>query len=431
MNILLVTNTFTPHVGGVARSVTAFTEEYRRRGHKVMTIAPEFEDQPEQEDNVFRVQAWQKFNASDFSVALPVHPNLSKAVDAFQPDVVHSQHPFLLGHTAVRLARHRNLPLVFTHHTFYEHYTHYVPGDSPALKRYVIELCTRYANLADQVFAPSESVRDIIRSRGVHTPIEVVPTGLRLDKFEHSDGKAYRLSENIPGDAFVVGHLGRLAPEKNLEFLTEAILSFVQRHDRAHVMIIGVGPSEKDIREAFTEAGLSDRLHMLGVLTLPDLSHALHAMDVFAFASTSETQGMVVTEAMAAGLPVVALDASGVREVVVDRHNGRLLPEANVSAFSDALAWVADREAADREALKTAVRETAEAFSMQRSADLALRCYENVKPKSESQSSVNESLWEEITRAIKVEWDLLRNIAGSGEAVVRGLTKKTSMKDDA
>ncbi len=431
MNILIVTNTFTPHVGGVARSVTAFTEEYRRRGHKVMIIAPEFEDQPEQEDNVFRVQAWQHFNASDFSVALPIHPHLSKAVDAFQPDVVHSQHPFLLGHTAVRLARRRNLPLVFTHHTLYEQYTHYVPGDSPALKRYAIELCTRYANLADQVFAPSESVRDIIQSRGVKTPVEVVPTGLRLEEFEHSDGAAWRQSEGIPDDAFVVGHLGRLAPEKNLEFLTDAMVNFVQQNDRTHVMIIGVGPSEAGIREAFAEAGLSDRLHMLGVLTPPDLSNALHAMDVFAFASTSETQGMVVTEAMAAGLPVVALDASGVREVVVDRHNGRLLPEADVSAFSDALVWVAERKAADRDALKTAVRETAEAFSMQRSADLALRCYENVKPKTESQSSVNESLWEDITRAIKIEWDLLRNIAGSGEAVVRELTKKTSMKDDA
>lgn len=431
MNILIVTNTFTPHVGGVARSVTAFAEEYRRRGHKVMIIAPEFEDQPDREDNVFRVQAWQKFNASDFSVALPIHPNLSKAVDAFQPDVVHSQHPFLLGHTAVRLARRRNLPLVFTHHTLYEQYTHYVPGDSPALKRYTVELCTRYANLADQVFAPSESVRDLIQSRGVHTPVEVVPTGLCLEEFEYRDGAAIRQAEGIPEDAFVVGHLGRMAPEKNLEFLTEAMVSFLRQNDRARVMIIGVGPSEDGIREAFAEAGLSDRLHMLGVLTPPNLSNALHAMDVFAFASTSETQGMVVTEAMAAGLPVVALNASGVREVVVDRQNGRLLPEANVSAFSEALAWVAGLDADDRDALKQAVWETARAFSMERSADRALRCFERVKPQTEAQFSLNDSHWEDITRAIKIEWDLLRNLAGSSEAVVRGLKKKSSMEDDA
>lgn len=419
MNILIVTNTFTPHVGGVARSVAAFTDEYRRRGHKVMIVAPDFDGQPEHEDNVYRVHALQRFNASDFSVALPIHPNLSQAVNAFQPDVVHSQHPFLLGHTAVRLARHRDLPLVFTHHTLYERYTHYVPGDSPALKRYVIELSTRYANLADQVFVPSESIRRLIRERGVETPIEVIPTGVRLDTFEQGDGAACRRSLGIPEDAFVVGHLGRLAPEKNLEFLTQALVAFLRHQDRARILIIGVGPSEGLIRTTVEQAGLADRMYLLGVLSPPDLANALHAMDVFAFASTSETQGMVVTEAMAAGLPVVALDAPGVREVVTDRVNGRLLPEADVSAFSEALAWVADLDGEALEAMLNAVRDTARAFSMQRSADKALRCFLNVKPKAAAQSSMHESRWVDITRAIKTEWDILKSIAGAGEALVR------------
>ncbi|HWR75953.1 MAG TPA: glycosyltransferase, partial [Thiobacillus sp.] len=178
MNILIFTNTFTPHVGGVARSVEAFTEEYRTRGHRVLVVAPEFPDMPQDEVDVVRIPAIQNFNASDFSVVLPIHPALSETIDAFRPDIVHSQHPFLLGMTAVRIARHRGLPLVFTHHTLYEQYTHYVPGDSPALKRFAIELATRYANLADQVFAPSESIRDLLQQRGVVTPIAVVPTGV-------------------------------------------------------------------------------------------------------------------------------------------------------------------------------------------------------------------------------------------------------------
>lgn len=431
MNILIVTNTFTPHVGGVARSVVAFTEEYRQRGHNVMIIAPEFDGQPEHEDTVFRVPALQRFNASDFSVALPVHPNLSKSVDAFQPDVVHSQHPFLLGHTAVRLARHRDLPLVFTHHTLYEQYTHYVPGDSPALKRYVVELSTRYANLADQVFAPSESVRRLIQDRGVKSPVDVVPTGVDLDAFKRGDGVASRRTLGIPADAFVIGHLGRLAPEKNLAFLTQALLDYLRQDDRAQVLIIGVGPGTVGIREAFEQAGLSDRLVMLGVLSQPELASTLHAMDVFAFASTSETQGMVVTEAMAAGLPVVALDASGVREVVVDRHNGRLLARADVTKFSAALAWVARLDDCDRDTLELAVRETAERFSMQRSADLALQHYQGCKPKTEAQSSVHESHWEDITRAIKTEWDILKSVAGASEAIVRGPSETSSRENGA
>lgn len=420
MNILIVTNTYIPHVGGVARSVTAFTDEYRRRGHRVMVIAPDFEGQPNHEDNVYRVHALQHFNASDFSVALPIHPNLSRAVNAFQPDVVHSQHPFLLGLTAVRLARHRDLPLVFTHHTLYEQYTHYVPGDSPALKRYVMELCTRYANLADQVVAPSDSLRRIIESRGVQSPVEVIPTGVRLEDFEHGDGAGFRRACGLPDDAFVVGHLGRLAPEKNLDYLAQALVRFASAHERARVLIVGVGPSEPRIREIFAEAGLSERLCLKGVLPPSDLSNALHAMDAFAFASKSETQGMVVTEAMAAGLPVVALDASGVREVVVDGENGCLLPEdADPGRFSDALAWVAGLDQTARDRVQRSVRQTAEAFSMQRSVDKALRCFSAIQPKTAAQSTEHEHRWEEVIRAIKTEWDILKSVAGAGEALIR------------
>jgi glycosyltransferase involved in cell wall biosynthesis len=416
MNILLFTNTFTPHVGGVARSVEAFTEEYRKRGHRVLVVAPEFPDMPQNEIDVVRISAIQNFNASDFSVVLPIHPALSDTIDAFRPDIVHSQHPFLLGMTAVRVARHRGLPLVFTHHTLYERYTHYVPGDSPALKRFTIELATGYANLADQVFAPSESIRDLLLQRGVVTPIAVVPTGVRLEHFAHGDGPAFRRRMDIPEDAFVVGHLGRLAPEKNLEFLAQAVADFVGSHPRAHFLVIGSGPSETAMRDVFVRAGLEARLHVGGILKQQALADALHAMDLFAFASTSETQGMVLTEAMAAGLPVVALDAPGVREVVRDRHNGRLLREATSAVFSAALQWVAALPPESLRDLKQAALETAEAFSMPHSADKALACFEAHKPGKATESGEDVSAWEEVMTAIRTEWDILKSVAGAGDA---------------
>ncbi|MHB1437844.1 MAG: glycosyltransferase, partial [Thiobacillus sp.] len=340
----------------------------------------------------------------------------SDTLDAFRPDIVHSQHPFLLGMTAVRVARRRGLPLVFTHHTLYERYTHYVPGDSPALKRFTIELATRYANLADQVFAPSESIRDLLQQRGVVTPIAVVPTGVRLEHFARGDGPAFRRRMGIPADAFVVGHLGRLAPEKNLEFLAQAVADFVGSHPRAHFLVIGSGPSETAMCDVFARAGLEARLHVGGILKQQALADALHAMDLFAFASTSETQGMVLTEAMAAGLPVVALDAPGVREVVRDRHNGRLLREATSAVFSAALQWVAALPAESLRDLKQAALETAEAFSMPRSADKALACYEALKPGKAGGSGEDVSAWEEVMTAIRTEWDILKSVAGAGDA---------------
>lgn len=418
MNILILTNTFTPHVGGVARSVEAFTEEYRKRGHRVLIVAPEFPEMPQDEVDVVRINAIQNFNASDFSVALPIHPQLSETIDAFRPDVVHSQHPFLLGNTALRLARHRELPLVFTHHTLYEQYTHYVPGNSPALKRFVIELATRYANLSDQVFAPSESIRDLLLERGVRKPIAVVPTGVCLEKFARGDGEAMRRELGIPADAFVVGHLGRLAPEKNLEFLTRAVVDFISRNSRAHFLVVGTGPSEDAIREAFADSGMEAKLHTVGILQQQQLTDALHAMDLFAFASTSETQGMVLTEAMAAGLPVVALDAPGAREVVRDGRNGRLLPEATVTTFSAALQWVSDLPAEKLQGLKQAALATAEDFSMPNSADKALACYEALESGSITDADRDELDWEEVMNFIKTEWDILKNVAVASDAAM-------------
>jgi len=418
MNILTLTNTFTPHVGGVARSVEAFAAEYRRRGHRVLVVAPEFPGMPEREVDVVRINAIRNFNDTGFSVALPIHPPLGDRVDAFGPDIVHAHHPFLLGVTALRIARHRRLPLVFTHHTLYEQYTHYLPGDSPALKRFAIELATRYANLADQVFAPSESIRDLLRRRGVTAPVAVVPTGVRPEHFAAGDGPGFRRQAGIPEGACVVGHLGRLAPEKNLEFLAGAVAQFMRGNSDAHFLVIGSGPCESAIRELFDRAGLAERLHVAGVLQRQQLADALHAMDVFAFASTSETQGMVVTEAMAAGLPVVALDAPGAREVVNDTVNGRLLAQATPAAFAAALRWVAERTADQRHALRQAALATAEAFSMPRTADTALACYEALAAGPHPDASSDAIRWEDVRNFLRTEWEILKSVARASDAAL-------------
>jgi glycosyltransferase involved in cell wall biosynthesis len=252
MNIVMVTNTFTPHVGGVARSVAAFSAEYRRCGHRVLVVAPEFPDMPQDEVDVVRIPAIQNFNGSDFSVVLPIAGLLTESLDAFQPEIVHAHHPYLLGMTALRIARYRELPLVFTHHTLYEQYTHYVPGDSPTLRQFVIELATHYANLTDQVFAPSESIVSLIKERGVQAPIAVIPTGVDLERFGRGMGSRFRTTMGIPEDAFIVGHVGRLAPEKNLKFLAEVLAVFLKANNRAHILVAGVGPSKQEIQTVFS-----------------------------------------------------------------------------------------------------------------------------------------------------------------------------------
>ena len=132
MNILMMTNTYLPHVGGVARSVDSCATWLRSRAHRVLIGAPRFEGAPRREPGVVRIPAIQHFNGSDFSVPLPITRALHRAVERFRPDLVHSHHPFLLGDTALRIAAEFDLPIVFTHHTLYERFTHYVPLDSPS-----------------------------------------------------------------------------------------------------------------------------------------------------------------------------------------------------------------------------------------------------------------------------------------------------------
>jgi len=418
MNILMMTNTFTPHVGGVARSVEAFMVEYQRLGHGVLVVAPVFEGMPEKELNVIRVPAIQNFNGSDFSVRLPIPSFLFPALDRFRPDIVHTHHPFLLGDTALRVAALRNVPLVFTHHTLYEQYTHYVPGDSPALKRFVVELSTGYANLCDQVIAPSESIALILQGRGVKVPIEVIPTGVNVEQFARGDGAKFRALMGIPQDAFVVGHVGRLAPEKNLRFLAEAVVDFLKANDRTHFLIAGVGPSAGEIMGLFEREDLANRLHLTGILQAGDLANAYHAMDVFAFASQSETQGMVLTEAMAAGVPVVAVDAPGVREVVTDTRNGRLLPIEDLKGFSSALSWLASLSPRERQGLSEAARETADGFSLPRCAERALDLYKSLLTSGPVPRKVEGSLWSSALRLIETEWELWANRAHAASAAL-------------
>jgi len=298
----------------------------------------------------------------------------------------------------------------------YEQYTHYVPGDSETLKRFVIQLSTRYANLCNQVFAPSESVASELRRRGVVARIDVVPTGVYLKKFARGSGAGFRAAMDIPKNAFVVGHVGRLAPEKNLEFLAEAISGFLKTENRAHFLIVGRGPSETAILEIFSREGMADRLHTPGVLTHPLLASAYRAMDVFAFASKSETQGMVLTEAMAAGVPVVALDAPGVREVVVDHRNGRLLHSETIDEFLSALQWVAALSSERMRQLRQDAENTAEEFSMGRSADKALTLYKNLLDKGFFEQHKDYRAWTTILHKIKTEWDVIKGLAGAAGA---------------
>lgn len=424
MKICMFTNTYLPHVGGVARSVSTFAEDLRAMEHEVRVIAPKFKSsgkEPDQE-NIVRVPAIQNFNGSDFSVRIPVPGIIYDAISDFEPDIIHSHHPFLLGDAAMRASRTFDLPLVFTHHTLYENYTHYVPLDSDTLKRFVVNLATEYANLCNQVIAPSTTVRDLLLNRGVKSPVEILPTGIDLDFFKNGDPERFRKKHDIASRMKIVGHVGRLAKEKNLPYLAGAVALFMEEHPDVYFVVAGKGDAEKEILAIFRQRNLEDRLVMPGNFVGDELADCYAAVDIFVFASHSETQGLVLAEAMAASTPVIALSASGVNDVMKNNINGlKLAAEAREEEFAEALAHALE-DGKQLEYWRGNALSTAREFSRQKSASRLVDLYNRTISGGKYPHAKKIDMLDSVLQAIKTEWRLLQE---KTSAAVNSFSEKT------
>lgn len=406
MNILMFSNVYLPHVGGVARSVATWAQALRGRGHQVLVVTPGACDQPALELGVLRYPALRGVYRGEFSLPLPAILWLQQRIGEFRPDIIHSHHPFLLGHTAIRLAAAWRLPLAFTYHTQYHLYTHYVRIRSLGLQRLVERSAIGYANCCDLVIAPSESIAKQIQLGGVRRPIEAIPTGIEIAQFAGGDGAAFRRRLHLGQEAFVLGHIGRLAPEKNLQLLLDGILQVLRQLPHARAVIAGEGTYKEDLRSRIAASTMQNRITLLGNLSPGDLRDAYASFDVFAFASLSETQGLVLAEAMAAGAPVVALDGPGVREVVKDGLNGRLLSDATASELAQAIIAFAEMPESRRLDYRQAARNTAETFSISRCVARLANAYERLIEQRGKRASHNLSL----ARLIKGELGIWRGL---------------------
>lgn len=399
----MVTNTYKPHVGGVATSIKDFSDEYRKSGHRVLIIAPEFDNCPLKEEDVIRVPAIKNVNGSGFSLRLPAPLRLFRRMFHFHPHLIHSHHPYLLGDSAYRLATILGIPLIFTYHTMYEHYAHYWLSNSIKFCNFIRKLSCNYANLCTHLIAPSESIAILLKTRGVNIPISVIPTGIDHEKFAHGDRQTYRQQKGIPPQAYVIGYLGRFAKEKNLLFWSEVVIDCLKQHPDFHALLVGVGPLLPSLIELFGAAGVHDRLHVDGAVTKDAAAHAFHAMDVFLFTSKTETQGIVLLEAMASGLPVVGLDAPGVREVIRDYGNGRLMAEEKVPSFTKAIDQLSCLNQEKYLIMKGMAQETACNFALSHSVSKALDLYHQVIEKKRSDSNRQQTLWSFIRLGFEAE----------------------------
>ncbi len=414
MKIVMFTNTFSPHIGGVARSVNGLVRGLREQGHTPLVVAPQFPGAMESSGDVIRMSALQNFTGSDFALPSPVSWSLSARITDFAPDIIHSHHPFLLGGTALRIASAHKVPIIYTSHTRYDLYSHYIIQNSKLMKRLALNLTTGYCDLCDAVIAPSISTSDFLKEQHVKAPISVIPTGVNTAPLENFDKAQERAKLGIPAGAPIIGHVGRLEQEKNLTYLANALAAALQSSQTAHALVVGDGAMATTMSEIFSKAGVRSRVHMTGALTGANLTKAYAVMDVFAFSSKSETQGLVIIEAMATGAPVVALDAPGVREVVESGKNGILLPGNNsTEAFAKAISSILGLDSSAILSLRAAASAKAGEYSQDKTVQRTLDLYQSTINDYSSRNIREHGLWKSTTKKLADQWNIFGNVANA------------------
>lgn len=407
MNIAMFTNAYIPVIGGVERSIATFSEDIRQAGHRVLIVTLEVPGAKESSENVFRLPAVTEVGGTEFSVKLPVPSGLKKRLDAFAPDIIHSHHPFMLGDTALRVSRTRDLSLVFTHHTLYERYAYRFRQNSHTLEHIAMFIATEYANLSHLVLAPTGSIQKLIRKRGVNTPIQVIPTGVDGTIFGNGRRKKFRQEHGIPPEAFVLGYLGRVVEAKNMDFVACAAVRFLAQNPAAWFLVAGDGEAAEAVRQRVQEGGVAERVVMTGSLRGASVADAYAAMDLFAFASKTETQGIVLIESLCAGVPVVALDASGTRDIVQDDKSGIILDgDATPEAFSDRLCELKDHPDV-LQRLSEGARQRGRTFDRKHCAEKLLAAYEQLKDQQPPPSQ-DDDAWESLQDRFQAEWSLIK-----------------------
>ncbi|GAB4432385.1 MAG: glycosyltransferase family 4 protein [Anaerolineae bacterium] len=378
MRIAHFTNTYKPNINGVARSVSTFRDALSRLGHHVFVFAQEAPHKYEEsEPYIFRYPGF-KIPAFDYSVTLPRSRTVNNMLPALKLQVIHSNHPIALGVVAAKKAEKLKLPLVFTFHTRYvqyaEEYTAYIPWNQFVVDGVVVKPLASYLNRCHHIVTPSDSIRDsLVKYAGLTERVTTIPTGIDVAPFQQADGGQVRQKYGWT-DEIVLVSVGRLAEEKNVKTLLDAVAQVMKQHDNTRLLLVGDGPQRGELEKYVKKLGLEKKMVFAGRVSFEQIANYLKAGDIFCFASVTETQGLVTMEAMAAGLPIVAVDATGTSDAVDDGVEG-LLTADDSGALAQAISRAVNDPELRRKFSQNAVKKAA-SFDMMAQARKLVQVYE-------------------------------------------------------
>ena len=346
MRIAMMTNNYKPFVGGVPISIERLADSLRDLGHTVYVFAPDYKSPMDDDAYTFRFPTMKHKIAGAIPVPNLIYSYVKKTISTLHIDLIHVHHPWMIGNVAARIGKEFHIPVVFTYHTRYEQYLHYLKpfgylqnqaGQGNRMAASILDFAQRqviqrylnnFLEKCDMVFAPTKSIQDYLKPFHIDTPINIAPTGLPHVCFEkHIEATDIR-EKYLQGKQYLFCTVSRLAKEKNLPFLLRGVAAVKEQlGDIFNLLILGDGPEKENLMALSRTLNIDRNVFFVGEVPNQKISSYHQACDLFLFSSKSETQGIVLAEAMAAGTPVVAVHAVGSDDIVKDGVNGFLTEE--------------------------------------------------------------------------------------------------------
>lgn len=335
MNILLISDVYFPRVNGVSTSIRTFVYQLQQLGHQVTLIAPDYPAADHHQ--VTADEAWIMriparglfFDPEDRLMKMGEVLDKVQQLQRQQFDIIHVHTPFVAHMLGLRLGKLLSIPVVETYHTFFEDYLHlYLPIIPKRIARAIARLISRrQCNAVDGVISPSQPMLDVLRQYGVQQYAEVIPTGLQQQSFAKASSEKFRQAFAIAKESPMALYVGRVAYEKNISFLIDMWQHVVKQMPEALLVIAGEGPAEKSLQQHCAKLGLNQHIQFIGYLDRNTMLNACYrAADVFVFSSLSETQGLVLIEAMAQATPVVAIAELGTKSILIEGQGAHIAP---------------------------------------------------------------------------------------------------------
>ncbi|TFG91528.1 MAG: glycosyltransferase family 4 protein [Candidatus Atribacteria bacterium] len=381
MRIAFFTNCYKPLVNGVVTSISSLKEAYERKGHDVYIFAPRVEDYIDQERNVFRYRSVNFTSKVKYPLPIPLSFRVKKVITEFNPDIVHFHHPFLLSYPAIMYGKKLGIPKILTIHTQYEQYAYYI---SPIPERVTQEaikmIISNLAYKTDCITTPSDSMKKIIENYGIKNRIEVVPNAIHLISFKEDDeSKRAEIKKkyNLKEDDKIILFVGRVASEKSIDTIIKA-LEIIKKRDnnKVKLLIVGNGPAIDELQQLTRTLKVEKDVVFAGTVCNEEIKHYYKMAYLFAITSTTESFGIVIIEALASGIPVLAVRAPGAVDILTDEVDS-LLTENNVEKFANALEKLI-REPELREKLSHEALKTSEKYNIDIISERMLNLYREV-----------------------------------------------------